>query len=464
MIFIAVFVVVISIYYYGRASVNRFVSISIIILIVGILVACGPSKVQIAAQTTDAQTSAAEAWTDTPAATATETPLPTATPTATHTPTITPTLEPTPFGGSGKIAFMAQYRGMGGQSALFIYDFETEELTPIYYFAITSFSEWGHEVLRAPVWSPDAQYIAFAHGGFAYVINTEGGNASRLNQVQNQFVGSTITYSPNGQHVLAVAGGDILVANADGSEVRNITAAYDETFAGAIWSPNSNQLLAIRVEGEGDSREYDLYIITPDGTELIPLANDPEIWEFGASWVNDEKILFVSTAPGASDIYYINADGTRLEQITDDPETDIRPALSPDGLHIAFVSTRHEPGCWPDCKYSVYLMDTDGSNVIQVGDTGDQFLEWSPDGTQLAIKNELWDYLTVANADGTDITRLRFGVAAGGWAWSPDSKQILIDGNDAQLHYITIGSNMPVTITSSDEIFPGMASWAPILN
>ena len=53
----------------------------------------------------------------------------------------------------------------------------------------------------------------------------------------------------------------------------------------------------------------------------------------------------------------------------DDPAFDSDPVWSPDGRHITFSSNR-------DGDYDIYVMDADGSNIVQL--TDDSAVDFSP--------------------------------------------------------------------------------------
>jgi len=77
----------------------------------------------------------------------------------------------------------------------------------------------------------------------------------------------------------------------------------------------------------------------------------------------------------------------------------------------------------------IYLMDPDGSNVRCLLDTPgeDEWLAWSPDGTELAFTSDLDgdDDLYVVKADGSGLARLTNGALNEyGPAWSPDGLRI----------------------------------------
>ena len=55
------------------------------------------------------------------------------------------------------------------------------------------------------------------------------------------------------------------------------------------------------------------------------------------------------------EVYEMKADGSNPTNLTKSPADDFEPAYSPDGKHIAFVTTR-------DNDEEVYKMNVDGSN------------------------------------------------------------------------------------------------------
>jgi Tol biopolymer transport system component len=120
------------------------------------------------------------------------------------------------------------------------------------------------------------------------------------------------------------------------------------------------------------------------------------------------------------------ADGSGATRLTDNPAREGFPTWSPDGRHIAFMSSRDE-------NYEVYVMTSDGS--VQSDLTNDLafdgFPAWSPDGQQIAFLSDRdggyrW-YLMAPDGSHVD-ARFPISMAEGystGWfsgAWSPDGQ------------------------------------------
>ena len=73
----------------------------------------------------------------------------------------------------------------------------------------------------------------------------------------------------------------------------------------------------------------------------------------------------LSDRDGDDEIYVMNADGSDVVRLTDNENANYRPAWSPDGGRIAFVSRR-------DVDYvdssEIYVMNADGSGVVRLTD------------------------------------------------------------------------------------------------
>lgn len=206
--------------------------------------------------------------------------------------------------------------------------------------------------------------------------------------------------------------------------------------------------------------------VAPSATPVPKQENTPP--------VNDNLdgiIAFYSDRDGNPEIYTMHADGSNVTRLTDDPGFDDSPALSPDGTQIAFLTARHDPSpSFPDLKYEIYVMGSDGSNPRRLTETdaAEDHPAWSPDGNAIIFDADydgdgFYEIYTM-NADGTDVTRLTANAANDQFAdWSPDGAQIAFssdrNGNWDIFVMDADGGNQRALTDSPDwELFP---AWSP---
>jgi Tol biopolymer transport system component len=148
----------------------------------------------------------------------------------------------------------------------------------------------------------------------------------------------------------------------------------------------------------------EICVMDVDGGNVVKLTNTGSYNDY-PSWSPDgTRIIFVSDRDGNDEIYAMNADGTNQRRLTNTALADWWPRWSPDGTKILY---QEEDGT----KYVIKIMDTDGTDSrILINVTYDcNWPSWSPDGTKIvfhswADPNQAEIY--IANADGTNITRL----------------------------------------------------------
>ena len=159
------------------------------------------------------------------------------------------------------------------------------------------------------------------------------------------------------------------------------------------------------------------------------------------------------------DIYVMDADGSNVVQLTDNGFRDVGPSWAPDGRRIAFTSNL-------DLNTDIYLMDADGSNLLQLTDdpAGDHSPDWSPDGSRIVFLSSF--NVMVMDADGSNVVQLADDPALefkANPAWSPDGARIafyaLRDGNWDIYVVDAVGSN--VVQLTDDPNFDGSPAWSP---
>ena len=245
----------------------------------------------------------------------------------------------------------------------------------------------------SPAWSPDGKKITFASFRdlhkpkgiiFAeiYVMNPDGTNPINLTQSPERADFSS-SWSPDGKQIAFTSdegwkwdgsGGshrNIWVMDVDGGNPRNLTnhGAMDRR---PDWSPDGMQI-AFESNRDGGwefnfwKAPSDIYVMTPDGANLINLTNHPDA-DGNPAWSPDgNQIAFTSDRDGNREIYVMNADGTNPINLTNHSAEDTAADWAPDGQRIAFSSNRD--GDWeqkPNDNWEVYVMNADGTNPINL--------------------------------------------------------------------------------------------------
>jgi TolB protein len=143
---------------------------------------------------------------------------------------------------------------------------------------------------------------------------------------------------------------DLWMMNADGSEPRRLTD-YAEFDSDPVWSPDGKRIAFTRTMPD---RQFDILIINADGTSLVNLTSTEKFDEATPAWSPDgRRIAFASNRGSQNanyDIWVMNADGSVLRQLTFSAGHNTEPAWTPDGRRLVFQSTR-------DFNPEIYIME-----------------------------------------------------------------------------------------------------------
>lgn len=204
--------------------------------------------------------------------------------------------------------------------------------------------------------SPDGRFVVFDLLGDIYELPITGGNATLLSgglpyEVQPR-------YSPDGSKISFTSdrGGadNIWVMNRDGSDARQVTKESFRLLNNAVWTPDGQYLIARkhftsrRSLGAGEMWMY--HISGGKGLQLTERKNDQQ--DAGEPDISpDGRYLYFSEDMSGGSTFQYNKDPNtqiyvvrRLDLKRGDLTTyvagqggAVRPQISPDGKHLAFV-------------------------------------------------------------------------------------------------------------------------------
>lgn len=174
--------------------------------------------------------------------------------------------------------------------------------------------------------------------------------------------------------------------------------------------------------------------------------------------VNPGRIAFqANRADETSGIYVMDADGSNVVQVVDNPSIhEMDPVWSPDGSMIAYITLSADGSL----EGGVFIVDAAGGESVQVDDAYPYApAVWSPDGSMLAIGGD-------GGTRGIGVydvaaSRLDQLTDDGGTAplWSPDGSQIAYTAavpNDIRVVAVATGETRDVT---TDEWNDSLARW-----
>ena len=227
----------------------------------------------------------------------------------------------------------------------------------------------------SPVWSPDARSIAFSSWRSGYqdlyvlfpytgqpIQNPGKGTAERQNWLP--------AWSPNGEKIAFTSSrsgnAEIYVMNRDGSGVQQLTnhPMIDTT---PTWSPTGTQLAFVS-DRTGSPQ---VYIMNSDGTGVEMITRETHCDRPTWSPAPLNEIAYSSRSGGGNIIKVFDFATRSTRVLTDAIGNNESPAFSPNGRHIAFVSSRAG-------REQIFTIHRDGSGLRQITRTGtNRFPNWS---------------------------------------------------------------------------------------
>lgn len=154
------------------------------------------------------------------------------------------------------------------------------------------------------------------------------------------------------------------------------------------WSPDGSRIVFHSDrDSENSRRQYELYVMDPDGRNQQRLTGDnlnafalrfdgeldfSQGSAMGAWSPDGQSIGFHSDVGGDWNLYALDVASGAVREITRAPNDEVLIVWSPDGERIAYAAG-------PDERILIYVMDADGENVQKL--TGQDLPELSPETT-----------------------------------------------------------------------------------
>jgi Tol biopolymer transport system component len=228
---------------------------------------------------------------------------------------------------------------------------------------------------RDVAFSPDGTRMAFtsmrpfSQTG-VYVADADGTNESFVHS------GEAPAWSPDSSQIVLIDTDGLYVAEADGSPTAKLPAPEIggsplEGLAHPRWRPDGGAVSFLARES-GECRE--VYTMELDGSDVMQVtatACVPGIseydWTPGGANIVFSGFVCTPDFECTSRIYSVNVSGGTPTELTAPADgEDLDPAVSPDGMKVAFTRFDFSGlGSW-----AVWVMDIDGSEEIQLTTSG----------------------------------------------------------------------------------------------
>jgi Tol biopolymer transport system component/predicted Ser/Thr protein kinase len=292
----------------------------------------------------------------------------------------------------------------------------------------------------SPAWSPDGKSIAFLRvteneGAAFYLLPALGGIERKVADAAVLRTGVEapfLAWSPDAKTLAITDKNDPanpmridLLDLANGTR-RRLTNPPPNTFGDSepVFHPDGKTLFFVRSHAMGIQ---DVYSIPVSGGEAVRLTHDNRR-VYGIAWnPGDQQLVFSSGRMGSRRIWRLPTKGGNPQQVVGIGEDASFLATAPRGGRLAYTRSHVDTNIWS------YPLTEDQPPKRLISSTRlEQGAQYSPDGLRIAFastRTGAWE-IYVCDADGSNPVQLtQFAdKPAGSPRWSPDGKLISYDG------------------------------------
>jgi Tol biopolymer transport system component len=329
----------------------------------------------------------------------------------------------------------------------------------------------------APVWSPDAKYIAFLRftdgpDDGIYIASAQGGSERRVHPLHSRNAGKELDWSPDGKYLAfaereeAEKPSTVYLLSLDTLEKRALTAPPPGILGDAnpVFSPDGKSLAFVR--DRLDTQE--IFAMLAQGGTPRQVTFDNRIVQ-GISWSADGRdLIFASNRAGTPSLWRISANGGTPERL---PMAGggmaVRPTVARKGNRMAYTSVNYSSEIMRAELPTAGKQQNFGEPVRFLASTAlEEGPQYSPDGKRIAFQStrtgdyEIWR----CEADGSNLVQLTHfgGPLTGTPRWSPDGREIVFDSRPAghsHIFAINAEGGQPRQVTTGDSE-NGVADWS----
>ncbi|MBN9333827.1 biopolymer transporter Tol [Devosia sp.] len=254
------------------------------------------------------------------------------------------------------------------------------------------------DVIEAPNWTPDGQWLVFNAGGQLFRISPGGGTPEHIETTGLDDLNNDHVLSPDGRAIYVSSDdGHLYSVPFEGGSPRRISNEHPTPHHYYLHgiSPDGETLAYVAVERPEEERLVNIFTIPASGgpdrrLTHVSAPNDGPEYSPDGRWIYFNSELAASR-PGHAQVFRMEADGSGIEQLTFDSRVNWFPHLSPDGRFVAYLSYPEGTlGHPPDKEVLLRLMSPTGADQHDLaalfgGQGTINVNSWAPDSKRLAF-------------------------------------------------------------------------------